>query len=388
MSDGRMQRDETPILGSPNAFKLAVFGPNCSGGCSMTSGGGEIAVSWAESKKIAVAADEAGIEAIIPVARWRGFGGATDFNGRSFETFAWAAGLAAITERIQVFSTWHVPTAHPVRVAKEVATIDHISGGRFGLNLVAGWVAKEIEMFGLTQREHDVRYDYAAEVFEVLERLWTETEPFDHEGKFLRIPKGFSEPKPIQVPYPAIMSAGVSPRGRDFAAKYADVSFILVDNLDTAAKMVADTQNNARTKYGRELSVFGMGHIVCADTEAEAKRLYRHYVHDHGDWSGVDNLLAALIPNQDVGRYERQALAENLIAGWGALPLVGTPEQVVAGMQEMAASGLAGITLSWFDYQAGLGQFREQILPLMEEAGLRAPAGTAAVRAGTVPANA
>merc|ERR1711965_219420 len=88
-------------------------------------------------------------------------GGKVNFNHRNFETFTWAAGLAAKTEKIGVFATFHVPTVHPVRAAKEVATIDHISGGRFGLNIVAGWNEREIAMFGVPQKDHDIRYDVA-----------------------------------------------------------------------------------------------------------------------------------------------------------------------------------------------------------------------------------
>ncbi|MGZ3619262.1 MAG: LLM class flavin-dependent oxidoreductase, partial [Candidatus Binataceae bacterium] len=113
-----------PIAASPNRLKLGVFGLNVSSGCSMTSAADTLKIDWEESVRIARAAEAAGIEALVPVARWRGFGGATNFNHRSFETMTWAAGLAAATERIGIFATVHVPTVHPVRAAKEIATID------------------------------------------------------------------------------------------------------------------------------------------------------------------------------------------------------------------------------------------------------------------------
>ena len=170
----RIDHGASRVLASPNKFRLAVLGFNCSGGCSITTAPGAAEAEWSESVRIAQAADRANIEAIIPLGRWLGFGGDMNFNGRSFETFAWAAGIAALTQRAQVFSTFHVPTAHPVRVAKTIATIDHISNGRFGINIVAGWNEEEISMFGLTQREHDERYDYADEFMDVLVRLCNE----------------------------------------------------------------------------------------------------------------------------------------------------------------------------------------------------------------------
>ncbi|MEW6632908.1 MAG: LLM class flavin-dependent oxidoreductase [Pseudomonadota bacterium] len=126
------------LLSDENRFKLAVFAANVSGSTAVTNAPGRIQVTWDESRAIAQLADRLGFDAIIPVARWKGFEGPIRQNDRSFETMTWAAGIAAITERIQVFATVHVPTVHPVRMAKEIVTIDHISNGRVGLNIVAG----------------------------------------------------------------------------------------------------------------------------------------------------------------------------------------------------------------------------------------------------------
>ena len=97
-------------------------------------------------------------EAVVPVARWRGFGGVTNFNGACYETFTWAAGVSAATDRVAVFATSHVPTLHPIVAAKQATTVDPISNGRFALNIVCGWFAPELEMFGAPIMEHDERY--------------------------------------------------------------------------------------------------------------------------------------------------------------------------------------------------------------------------------------
>ncbi len=168
-----------PMISSPHALQLAVFGINVSGGCAMTSAPGTLKVEWPEIRKIALLAERAGFDGLIPVARWRGMGGAVNFNHRSFEPFALASALAAVTERIGLFSTCHVPTAHPVRVAKEFATVDHISGGRFSLNIVAGWNAAEIGMFGAPQLEHDARYEVAHDWITLIKELWQREGSFD-----------------------------------------------------------------------------------------------------------------------------------------------------------------------------------------------------------------
>ena len=84
-------------------------------------------------------ADRAGIEFFLPIARWKGFGGEVNSREWCFETLTYAAALAGVTQRIALFSTVHVPMVHPVFAAKALATVDHASGGRAGLNIVCGW---------------------------------------------------------------------------------------------------------------------------------------------------------------------------------------------------------------------------------------------------------
>lgn len=362
-----------PLNSDQHRLRLAVFGVNVSGGCSMTSAPGTVQVTWPETKSIALAAEAAGFDALIPVARWKGMGGQTNFNHRNFETFTWASAVAAVTERIAVFATCHVPTAHPVRVAKEVATIDQISNGRFCLNIVAGWNQKEMGMFGQTQRPHDERYDVADDWISLCKALWLETEEFDYNGPYFDCPGAYSEPKPVQLPAPLIMSAGNSERGLAFAAKHADLNFVVAPDLATAAQSAIQVKASA-AQYGKKMQVFGQAYVVCRESKAEAERFVQHYVHELGDWQGVRNLLDMLIPNsQSVLGEQWEAMAGNMIAGYGALPLVGTPDQVVEGLLEFAAAGLDGVTLSWVDYLAGIEQYQKQLLPRLIEAGLREP---------------
>ncbi|HEY8693343.1 MAG TPA: LLM class flavin-dependent oxidoreductase, partial [Chloroflexota bacterium] len=216
-------------MGNPlfneNRLKLGVFGLNVSNGCAATTAEGHFETTWPNTLEVATMADEAGMEALVPVARWKGFGGTTNFNGSCFETYTWAAGLGASTRQAAVFSTSHVPTVHPIVAAKQGTTIDHISNGRFALNVVCGWFESEFMMFGAPVMEHDRLYEYAAEWLELVLRLWTEEEEFDHEGCFFKIEKGFHQPKPLHKPYPPIMNAGSSDTGARFAAKYADMVF-------------------------------------------------------------------------------------------------------------------------------------------------------------------
>ena len=361
-----------PLKSSKNKLKLGLFGLNVSGGCSMTDHPDTLKINWEESVRLAQMAESAGIEAIIPVARWKGMGGKVNFNHRNFETFTWAAGLAAKTEKIGVFATFHVPTVHPIRAAKEVATIDHISGGRFGLNIVAGWNEREIGMFGIPQEEHDTRYDVADDWISLCKKLWTIEGEFDYESAHFVSPGCYSEPKPLQQPWPALMSAGNSPRGQKFAAAHADFNFVVAKDFEACQEVAIKGRRLARDQYQRDIQIFGQAYIVCRETQKEAQEFLKEYVHDRGDWEGVQNLLDVLIPNSQSALGDGwQSMAENLIAGYGAIPLVGTAEQIVEGMLAFSNAGLDGITLSWVNYEEGLTQFQETILPMMRQAGLR-----------------
>lgn len=370
MSDA--EQETNPIRASRNRLKLGVFGLNVSHGCSMTDRPDVLKVTWPESVRLAQLAERAGFEALIPVARWKGMGGRVNFNHRNFETFTWAAGLSAVTSKISVFATFHIPTVHPVRAAKEVATIDHISNGRFGLNIVAGWNEREIAMFGVPQKEHDVRYDVADDWIELCRQLWTREGEFDYSGPHFQSPAVYSEPKPIQKPHPVIMSAGNSARGQEFAARNADLNFVIAKHQAAAGEIAARGKRLARDKFGREMQVFAQAYVVCAETEKEAREIERQYVQEQGDWVGVRNLIDAIIPNSTSTLGEGwESFAANLIAGYGAVPLVGTAEQIVDGMLAFADAGIDGITLSWVDYEAGLKHFESTLLPMLRQAGLR-----------------
>src|SRR5271163_4651847 len=176
-----LRRATNPLF-NDRKLKLGTFCTNLSGGCAITTMPGTLDITWPNTVRLAQLADEMEFEAIVPVGRWKGFGGATNFNGAGFECFTFAAAMSALTKNSGVFATSHVPTMHPVMAAKQAATIDHVGGGRFTLNVVTGWYRPEIEMFGAPLIEHDARYDMAIEWIEIIKRLWTSEEEFDFEG--------------------------------------------------------------------------------------------------------------------------------------------------------------------------------------------------------------
>jgi dimethylsulfone monooxygenase len=373
--DSPVDKQQQPVLDSENALKLAIFAINLRGGATLADVEGKVEATWPENVRYAQHADRIGLDAIVPIARWRGYGGDNNLGDRSFETFTWATGLLAATERIQVFATFHVPLAHPVLAAKMVATADHISGGRMGLNVVAGWYVEEMSMFGLTQREHDERYEVADEWTTVCKQLWTQDGEHDFKGQFFDVPRGFSEPKPLQKPYPVIMNAGTSPAGREFAAKHSDVIFAGLTSAETAPQQIAEIKALAREQHGRDIKVFARAHVVCRDSEQEAKD-YFDYVHrQHGDYAGAANVTGISKQHSQSTDWsaDEQKILNGMISGFWGIPVVGTPEQVAQSFIDLHAAGADGIALSFVDYDDGLDRLEREVLPLLVAAGVRAP---------------
>jgi dimethylsulfone monooxygenase len=208
-----------------NALKIGLFGANCSSGRAATKVPERWAASWPDCLRLARMADDTGIDFMLPIARWKGYGGDTGFHDATLETISWASGLLAATERLTVFATVHAPLFHPLIAAKALVTADLIGGGRLGANLVVGWNEGEFEMFGISQRDHDARYDFAQEWLDAVTLAWTEPGEFDFEGRYLKLKGVRAFPKPFGGTRPLLMNAESSPVGQSFAMRNCDAFF-------------------------------------------------------------------------------------------------------------------------------------------------------------------
>jgi dimethylsulfone monooxygenase len=363
------------ITPGDNKLKLGTFATNLDGGLTATTAEDRHRLSWANVKSVATLADDAGFELQVPLARWRGLGGITNFNGCNYESLTWAAGVSAATQHSNVFATIHVPVIHPIVAAKQMTTIDHIGGGRFGLNLVCGWFPAEFAMFGSPIMDHTRRYEYAAEWLQVVRRLWTAEEEFDFEGKFFKIEKGFSQPKPLRKPHPPIMNAGQSPTGMRFAAQHADIAFQSITESEppeVTREKFAELRRIARYEFGREIEIWTGAWVICRPTEKEAVDYRDYCLRERGDPGAIDGLPPEVMPSPKTTPPEvMRQIRYKAMAGFGGAHLVGTPEQIVDRLVEFSAAGADGVVLSWVNYEEGLQTWRRDVLPLMEQAGLR-----------------
>jgi len=355
-------------------FVLGTFASNCSGGMTVTKLPERWAATWENNEKLGILLDDAGIDFMLPIARWVGYGGETDFHGTVLETMTWATGLLAKTKRITVFATMHVTANHPVVVAKQMATADAISRGRAGLNIVAGWNKPEYEALGLElPKDHERRYRYAQEWFDLVQKIWTTNGKFDFDGEFFKLKDCYGEPKPWHGERPAIINAAGSGEGRNFAVRNADFLFTPAIDLTRSKAEILELKEQAKA-VGRAVDVLTFAHVVCRPTEQEAKDYWQYFANANADWTAVDNLIALQFANAQSFPHDLLALIrDRMAAGHGGFPLVGTPEQVADGISQLHEAGFKGTTLSFVDYVKEFPYFRDHVLPILEARGLRTP---------------
>jgi FMNH2-dependent dimethyl sulfone monooxygenase len=358
-----------------NRFKLGLFGANCSSGRSMTTVPERWLADWDSCEALAELADDVGMDFMLPIGRWKGYRGETDYQGTTLESVTWATGLLARTRRMTVFATVHAPLLNPVMAAKEFVTADLVGRGRFGLNVVIGWNDSEFNMFGVEQkRDPAERYEYGQEWIDAVKRMWGPEEEFDFLGKHMTLRGVRAKPKPYGGTRPLIMNAGVSATGRAYALRNCDALFTAVrfTSLEQAAAEVAEVKSAGRAQ-GRDIGVYTVGEIVCRPTRAEAEEYYRYWTEDAADWAAVDYMLNLKGERRDADpeRYDR--LRKALVHGQSGFPMVGSPDDVAAELARVSGAGFDGIGFSFVNYLKELPFFAQEVLPRLEKLGLRAP---------------
>ncbi len=357
-----------------NKLTIGLFGANCSSGRAVTLVPERWSGDMADCMKLVGLADEAGIDFMLPIGRWKGYGGDTDYQGATYETITWACGLLAVSKRISVFGTVHAPLFNPIIAAKMMMTADHIGKGRFGLNIVCGWNEDEFDMFGVKPGDHERRYEFAQEWWDAIQLAWSDKENFDYTGQHLQLKGIRAKPKPYGGSRPVVMNAGASPNGRAFAIRNCDAFFTRADrdSLDETKSRVANVKAQAR-ELGREMDVYTVGVVTCRPTTKDAQDYYRHTVIDNADWKAVDGILRKKnISIETVGESEFWRHRRHYANGMGGYPLVGDPDQISAELADLSNAGLRGIAVSFVNYLDELPYFVQEVIPRLRKLGLRA----------------
>jgi alkanesulfonate monooxygenase SsuD/methylene tetrahydromethanopterin reductase-like flavin-dependent oxidoreductase (luciferase family) len=361
-------------LGEEHKLKLGLFSANVSSASACTTVPERWPAEWADIVKLTLMAEDAGIDFMLPVARWKGYPGKTNFEGRSLESLTWASALLALTRTIRVFGTVHVALLHPVFAAKQMATADQIGRGRFGLNIVCGWNADEFEMFGIReQRAHDDRYAYGAEWWRIVQMLWSETRSFDFKGEYFDLRGLIAEPTPFGGTRPTLLNAGSSPAGLAFAVDNSDYVFTTLIDPDHGVRTVAKIAQ-MREERKKHVELITMSYLVCRPTTREAEDYHRHYAEQNGDWEAIDHWYE-LQSRHTRGRPPelKDLFRIRFAGGHGGYPIIGSPDDVAEKLMQLHRIGFAGTTLTFVNFLAEFPYFAAEVLPRLERMGLRTP---------------
>jgi pyrimidine oxygenase len=346
-------------------LEIGVFLPVGKNGFILSTNTPAYYPSYADNLAITRLAEDLGLDYAFSMAKWRGFGGATEFWDSSLESFSLMAALAAATSRIKLIATVNPLLFHPTLMSKMAATVDDVSAGRLGLNIITGAILGEYEQMGILPEGYDAnRYAYASEWVHVLKRLWSETS-VTHDGEYFHLVDCVSEPKPVQKPHPFLVCAAASEEGLRFTAREAQYSFINGKDLaDVKAKslrakeIAAEEGSTFKTAVSTLLSI--------GETKDDADACWEHLI-EGADLEGITNMGNAF------SGQTRDKIKERGAQLLDDRPKIHTGRAIVGGGKQIADEiiGLAyegnidSILLIFPDYLEGLRRFGSTVMPLL-----------------------
>lgn len=339
--------------------ELEFFLPVANGGWIVSQTTPVLDGGWPQNRDAALIAEEEGFDFVMAMGKWRGFGGATSHWGTSLEAVTMMAGIAAVTKRVKVWATLHAILHNPAVAAKMIATLDHISDGRAGLNIVAGAYRGEFEQMDAWDRalDHDARYDLTEEWTQIVKRLWHEPS-VTFQGKYFDFRDCVSDPKPLKPPF--LICAGMSKRGFEFSVREADGCFI--GGRDEAE--TRDASNRARAlaaELGKPIRTYCMMTVITAETDAEAATKAQKY-RDGLDEGAVVGML------QSYG-VTGNAMTARAQGAFMTQAVVGSPATCAAKIEDfLRRCDIDGLMFVYDDYVQGLRVTGREILPKLRQA--------------------
>ena len=348
-------------------MQIGVFIPINNNGWLISETAPQYKPSFDLNKAIALKAEEHGFDFLLSMIKLRGFGGKTEFWEYGLESFTLMAGLAAVTERIKIYATCPTLLMPPAFAARMCNTIDSISHGRFGLNLITGWQPPEYTQMGMWPGDEHFRNRYAMldEYARILRELW-ETGTSDFKGDYYQMDDCRVWPRPQGAM--KIICAGSSDDGLAFSAKWADYAFCLGKGVNTPTAFAPNNQRLAAAtqKSRRDVSMFVLVMIIAAETDAAALAKWKLYN------EGVDVAAIAWLADQGAkDTVNADTNVRQLAAPEGAVninmgTLVGSYESVARMLDEMAeVPNTGGVLLTFDDFLEGIEAFGSRIQPLM-----------------------
>ncbi|AQS56923.1 LLM class flavin-dependent oxidoreductase [Novibacillus thermophilus] len=329
--------------------------------------------------------------------------------------------LAASTQHIGFAVTVSTTYSQPYFLARQLSTLDHLTEGRVGWNIVTSYLESEAVNLGLERRlPKHVRYDRADEFLEVVYKLWehsweddavvldrknrvfadpSKVHLINHHGSYFDVPgPHLVEPSPQRTP--VLFQAGASPRGQRFAAKHAEAVFIKSHSLESLKNYVQNIRNLVE-EQGRDphsVLIFPLILPIVGSTEEEAHRKYEE-LKNHVSYEGTLALLSGhtgidfskFDPDQYIEDMETEAVQGNLNLytkdptrkwtlreavmnhglGNGTVKFVGTPEQIADQIEQWAVEGdVDGFNIAHAHSPGTFQEFVEYVVPELQQRGI------------------
>jgi pyrimidine oxygenase len=346
--------------------ELGIFVPIGNNGWIISTNSPQYMPSFELNRSVTLRAEQYGFDFALSMIKLHGFGGKTEFWDHNLESFTLMAGLAAITKRIGIYATAASLTLPPAIVARMATTIDSISGGRFGVNLVTGWQKAEYGQMGLWPGEEHFRnrYAYLAEYTQIMRELW-DTGHCDFKGRFFQMDHCVLSPRP-QSPV-KVICAGQSDAGMEFSARYADINFCIAKGINTphAVGPTIDRLHAATARIGRKVGAYLLLTCIVDDTDAAAMAKWEYYK------AGADEEALAYIAAQAAMDSAPTANVKQIVGAEGAINLnigtfIGSPASVAHMLDDLASiPGVEGVLLTLDDFREGLDRFGQEVVPRM-----------------------
>jgi alkanesulfonate monooxygenase len=293
------------------------------------------------------------------------------------DSTAFAAAMAPLTQTIRMLLAVRVGEAWPPQLARQLATLDRMLGGRLTINIISS------EMPGETLASAP-RYQRTVELMTILKTLLN-GEPLDHQGPHWQLKLDPPRVRTVSGNCPPLYFGGLSPDARDAAARAADVYLMWPDTLPAVREIIADMKARAAA-FGRMLRFGYRVHVIVRETEAEA-RAYASRLLSRLDADTGEAIRARSLDSTSVG-VQRQAQLREAAGGEGYVEdhlwtgigrarsgcgaaIVGDPDQVLAKLRAYEAEGIEAFILSGYPHATECDLFARHVLPRLEHGPLR-----------------
>ncbi|PBJ25311.1 Alkanesulfonate monooxygenase [Pseudomonas ogarae] len=350
---------------SQDTIKFAYWVPNVSGGLVVSKI--EQRTDWGidYNRKLAQIAEAAGFDYALSQVRFTAGYGAE----YQHESVAFSHALLAATTRLKVIAAVLPGPWTPSVLAKQIATIDHLTGGRVAVNIVSGWFKGEFTAIGEPWLEHDERYRRSEEFITALKGIWT-TDNFTLRGDFYRFHDYTLKPKPLQL-HPEIFQGGSSRAARDMAARVSDWYFTNGNTVEGVKAQIDDLQakaaaNNHKVKVG--VNAF----VIARDTEEEARAVLAQII-DQADPEAVNAFgdaakQAGKSSPEGEGNWAKSSFEDLVQYNDGfKTNLIGTPQQIAERIVALKSVGVDLVLAGFLHFQEEVEYFGRKVLPLVRE---------------------